>query len=137
MSKFLKNQQKRGLLISQIPDLQVYTIKNPLIGRISIKTDFSWSQKPSYQRSPCNIPSRLNVTYFHLQFSKHFMLQILKYQKRKSMSKSRQTYNKHELVRKLLNCNLYESFQSMYHQLVAFFKVYCTASLTAESFTFR
>ena len=28
-----------------------------------------------------NIPSRLNVTYFYLQFSKHFMLQILKYQK--------------------------------------------------------
>jgi hypothetical protein len=44
----MKIREKRGLLISQIPDLQVYTIKSPLIGRISIKTGFSWSQKPSY-----------------------------------------------------------------------------------------
>ena len=49
-----ENLQKKGeLLISLIPDLRVYTIKTPLIGRISIKTVFSWSQKPSYQRSSC------------------------------------------------------------------------------------
>jgi hypothetical protein len=35
-------------LNSEIPDLRIYTIKTPLIGRISIKTVFSWSQKPSY-----------------------------------------------------------------------------------------
>ena len=40
--------QKRGLLISEIPDLQVYTIKTLLIGWLSIKTVFSCSQKPSY-----------------------------------------------------------------------------------------
>ena len=43
-----KIAKKGGLLNSEIPDLQVYTIKTPLIGRISIKTDFSWSLKPSY-----------------------------------------------------------------------------------------
>ena len=41
MSKFLKIGKKGGLLNSQIPDLQVYTIKTLLIGRISIKTVFS------------------------------------------------------------------------------------------------
>ena len=41
----MKISEKRGLLISQIPNLQVYTIKTPLIGRISIKTGFPWSQK--------------------------------------------------------------------------------------------
>ena len=40
--------KKRGLLILRIPDLRIYIIKTPLIGRISIKTVFSWSQKPSY-----------------------------------------------------------------------------------------
>ena len=39
---------KGGLLISYIPDLQVYTVKTPPIGQFSIKTVFSWSQKPSY-----------------------------------------------------------------------------------------
>jgi hypothetical protein len=43
-----QNGKKRGLFISVIPDLQVYTIKTPLIGQFSIKTVFSWSQKPSY-----------------------------------------------------------------------------------------
>jgi hypothetical protein len=41
--KTLKNHaklQKRGLLISEFPDLQVYTVKTPLIGWISIKTVF-------------------------------------------------------------------------------------------------
>ena len=36
---------KKGLLISQIPNLGVYTLKTPLIGQISIKTVFSWFQK--------------------------------------------------------------------------------------------
>ena len=54
----MKNSKKWGLLISQIPVLHVYTIKTPLIGRISIKTVFSWSQKPSYQRSSCTHYSR-------------------------------------------------------------------------------
>ena len=43
--KKLKNHeklQKKGT--SEIPDLQVYTIKTPLIGQISIKMFFSWSQ---------------------------------------------------------------------------------------------
>ena len=48
LKKHEKLQKKGGLLISEIPDLQVYTIKTLLIGRISIKTVFSWSQKPSY-----------------------------------------------------------------------------------------
>ena len=43
----MKISAKRGLLISQIPDLGVYTITTPLIGQISIKTGFPWSQKPS------------------------------------------------------------------------------------------
>ena len=40
--------KKEGLLNSEIPNLGIYTIKTPLIGRISIKMIFSWSQKPSY-----------------------------------------------------------------------------------------
>ena len=36
----MKYCKKGGLLISEIPDLQVYTIKTSLIGRISIKTVF-------------------------------------------------------------------------------------------------
>ena len=36
----MKNSKKWGLLISWIPVLHVYTIKTPLIGRISIKTVF-------------------------------------------------------------------------------------------------
>ena len=44
----MKISEKRGLLFSQIPDLRVYTIKTPQIGRISIKMGFPWSQKPSY-----------------------------------------------------------------------------------------
>jgi hypothetical protein len=40
--------KKEGLLNSEIPDLGIHTIKTPLIGRISIMTGFSWSQKPSY-----------------------------------------------------------------------------------------
>ena len=44
----MKISEKRGLLIYQIPDLRVYTIKTPPLERISIKTGFSWSQKPSY-----------------------------------------------------------------------------------------
>ena len=30
----MKISEKRGLLISQIPNVRVYTIKNPLIGRV-------------------------------------------------------------------------------------------------------
>ena len=47
----MKISEKRGFLISQIPDLRVYTIKTPLIGQIYIKMGFSWSQKPSYTKS--------------------------------------------------------------------------------------
>ena len=43
-----KKSENRGLLTNQIPDLQVYAIKTPLIERISIKTGFPWSQKPPY-----------------------------------------------------------------------------------------
>jgi hypothetical protein len=56
--KKLKNHEKfakKGTFDSKFPDLHVYTIKTPLIGRISIKTVFSWSQKPSYWRSPYTI----------------------------------------------------------------------------------
>jgi len=45
--------EKIVLLISHIPDLRVYTIKTPLIGRISIRTGFSWSQKLFYLRTSC------------------------------------------------------------------------------------
>ena len=36
----MKTINKMGLLISQIPDLRVYTLKTPPIGRISIRMDF-------------------------------------------------------------------------------------------------
>ena len=38
----------RGLLIFQIPDLTIYTIKAPLIVRNTISTVFYGSQKPNY-----------------------------------------------------------------------------------------
>ena len=44
LKKHEKLQKKGGLLISEMPDLQVYTVKTLLIGRFSIKTVFSWSQ---------------------------------------------------------------------------------------------
>ena len=43
-----KLAKKGGLLIFQIPDLPIYTIKTPLIVRISISTVFYGSQKPYY-----------------------------------------------------------------------------------------
>ena len=48
LKKHEKLLKKGGLLISEIPDLQVHTVKTLLIGRFSIKTVFPLSPKPSY-----------------------------------------------------------------------------------------
>ena len=45
VEKSWKIAKEGGILISEILNLHIYTIKTPLIGRISIKTVFSWSQK--------------------------------------------------------------------------------------------
>jgi hypothetical protein len=61
--KTLKNHaklQKRGLLISEIPDLQVYTVKTPLIGWISIKTVFFGSKNRPIRGVPASCSSHTN-----------------------------------------------------------------------------